>query len=419
MSGNISKIKLPNGDVKDIKDASAVKTITINGSSTGVTPSGTNVDLTIPDIADIVTPIIDGKTKNKFFRQSTQEEEYSSQSVKMKWLSDGTITLSGTATGGQARFYIATGFVGSDFTPGDVLSGVPNIVIGITLSIQLAVNPYTKYANDTGSGGTVPSSLDPSSPYRFILTIEEGTNVDDVIIKPMLCSKIDWGYSNAFVPYASTNYAVYEQQQFNIGAISSLIDEGAKNKFYKPADQPSSKTDGYITLAWNADGTFDLSGSTSSSSNSTFYLAEGIDGGEFTTGDILSGVPADNTYGLTLCIQLETSPYTKYANDIGLGARIPASVVTGSTYRIVIVIPKSTSIGSGGVTVKPMICSRGLFDFSTEYKQYIPSNKELMTETQTLSSSIDILSTIVTPISETEYAQLTVKDKPIYFIYET
>lgn len=155
-------------------------------------------------------------------------------------------------------------------------------------------------------------------------------------------------------------------------ALKTAVNGGAKNKFCKQTDRPSTATENGVTLTWQTDGTIALNGT--ASAQTTFYLGLGYDGGDFVTGDILSGVPAGSS-GLTLCIQLAVSPYTKYANDTGNGATIPATVVSGSPYRILLVIASGTN--TAGMIVKPMICSPELWALDHAYQPYAPTNREL------------------------------------------
>lgn len=154
--------------------------------------------------------------------------------------------------------------------------------------------------------------------------------------------------------------------------VSAVVKNGAKNKFYKQADRPATVEDNGVTLAWQPDGTITLTGT--ATAQTTFYLGLNYDGGVFTTGDILSGVPSGST-GLTLCIQLASSPYTKFANDTGNGAKIPASVVTGQTYRILLVVASGTN--TSGKVIKPMICAPELWAMDPSYQQYAPTNRQL------------------------------------------
>lgn len=159
-----------------------------------------------------------------------------------------------------------------------------------------------------------------------------------------------------------------------VSALSSevnVVAKVAKNKFYRQLDRPSTVTDNNVTITYQSDNSIILAGTASAQTD--FYLGLNYDGSYFTPGDILSGVPANS--GLTMFIQLSTSPYTRYANDSGSGATIPSSLVAGSKYRIILRVPNGTN--TTGMVVKPMICSSEIYSADPSFVKGAPTNAEL------------------------------------------
>ena len=76
--------------------------------------------------------------------------------------------------------------------------------------IQLSTSPYTRYANDSGSGATIPSSLVAGSTYRIILRVPSGTNTTGMVVKPMICSSEIYNIDPSFVKGAPSNAELYD-----------------------------------------------------------------------------------------------------------------------------------------------------------------------------------------------------------------
>lgn len=160
------------------------------------------------DGREISKSLVSTGVKNKFNRTGYSPDTETKNHLTLTWQSDGTIIFNGTCTA-KSYFTISSGFTGADFTPGDILSGIPS-AYGSVLSMYIQISSgSTKYAYDTGSGGTIPTSLSPSSSYTIGITADTGA-YDNVIVKPMICSKPLFTLDSSYAQYAPTNRELYE-----------------------------------------------------------------------------------------------------------------------------------------------------------------------------------------------------------------
>lgn len=116
--------------------------------------------------------------------------------------SDFSVTVDGTATGGNAVLVLSrTG--GFSIEEGSwVLSGCPVGGSGTTYNITIAGT-----ASDTGSTAEFTSV----SAKLVRLYIVSGTTADGLIFKPMICSKAEWDISQAYQPYRPSYQELYER----------------------------------------------------------------------------------------------------------------------------------------------------------------------------------------------------------------
>ena len=162
----------------------------------------------VESVSTNLNAVLNANRKNKFYKKMDRPETVTENSVTMTWQADRSILLSGTASA-QTDFYLGINYVGSDFKYGDIFCGVP-ADSGIVMFIQLAASPYTRYANDSGNGATVPSTLVSDSPYRIILRIPSGTNVEGIVVKPMICDPVLYAIDSSFQTGYPSNYELYK-----------------------------------------------------------------------------------------------------------------------------------------------------------------------------------------------------------------
>ena len=127
--------------------------------------------------------------------------------------SDFSVTVEGTATGGNAVLVLSrTG--GFSIEEGSwILSGCPEGGSGTTYNITIAGT-----ASDTGN--TAEFTAVTSKLVR--LYIVSGTTADGLIFKPMVCSKAEWDISQAYQPYRPSYQELYERILSLEGGTASL-----------------------------------------------------------------------------------------------------------------------------------------------------------------------------------------------------
>ncbi len=116
--------------------------------------------------------------------------------------SDFSVTVEGTATGGNAVLVLSpTG--GFSIEEGSwILSGCPEGGSGTSYNIAIAGT-----VSDTGNTAEFTSAT--SKLVR--LYIVSGTTVDNLVFKPMVCSKAEWTISQAYQPYRPSYQELYER----------------------------------------------------------------------------------------------------------------------------------------------------------------------------------------------------------------
>lgn len=153
---------------------------------------------------------VDNGPKNKLINAMTDGSSYGIAFAKK---SDETITVSGTASGGNAQRRVMT-IPAEDAQKynGMVLSGCP---IGgssntYKLVFQRDGSPYTIYASDYGNGEVIQDV--PAVQCRVFVVVNSGTTID-ATFKPMLCTAADYAISTAFAPYRPSWQEMWEMIQ--------------------------------------------------------------------------------------------------------------------------------------------------------------------------------------------------------------
>ena len=120
-----------------------------------------------------------------------------------------------------------------------VISGIQGSTTANTyfLSIE-GRNGATGAAIDYGAGAEFTAG---GGEYRVYLRIKQGIDMDNIKIKPMICTSADWAISHGYAPYALSNPVLSP-------AVIKSVNEGAKNKMpYTLASLKSINTAG----TWN------------------------------------------------------------------------------------------------------------------------------------------------------------------------
>ena len=146
---------------------------------------------------DALAELIDSGQKNLL--QNTETSRTIS-GVTFTVNPDNSVSLSGTASADITTYRIITE---APALSGDmVLSGCPSGGANNTYKLDI-LNGLGGgiLANDYGSGAVIDWSKFTTGKFTVRIRIQQGTNVDGLIFKPMICSKAAWDISQKYVPY--------------------------------------------------------------------------------------------------------------------------------------------------------------------------------------------------------------------------
>jgi hypothetical protein len=171
-------------------------------SDTEKTAWNTTTTNEVADRAALVE-VVDSKDKNRLSfnnldtikAQNTggtwTDNTYTWNGVTFTINEDFSITVNGTATGGNGVLVLSEPG-GFSIEEGNwVLSGCPESGSSTSYSISIATT-----VSDTGASAQFTSC----SAKLIRLYVIEGTTVTDLTFKPMICSKADWDISQQYVP---------------------------------------------------------------------------------------------------------------------------------------------------------------------------------------------------------------------------
>lgn len=179
--------------------------------------------------------------------------DYTNNGVTFTVNSDGTITANGTATGGNALYYLSSLYTVK--TPEkSYLSGCPSGGGSTTFSIQ-AYTREQKYFSDIGSGFLAPAN----SELNIVLIVSNGMTVNNLVFKPILNAGTE------AKPYSKW-FAGLKNAKFK-GITSTGRNLIPRNK--------GTQTIKGVTFEENADGTFNINGTTYNGSNADYYFLGG------------------------------------------------------------------------------------------------------------------------------------------------
>lgn len=177
------------------------------------------------------------------------------------------------------------------------------------------------------------------------------------------------------VPTASsdnfiTSGGVYTglQSKANVGAVTNLIDSGAKNLLKNTAPYGDLVRTN-LTFTHNDDDTYTVNATSANTANTDLYIATNvpIKAGTY----VLSGCPAGGNNSNTFKIQIAGIGY-----DFGDGFTF--TIAQDTTINVYIRI--WSGYVPNNLVFKPMICTAEEYAISSEYVPYAPSNRELYEE---------------------------------------
>lgn len=149
---------------------------------------------------DVLAELVDSGAKNLLKITGTSQ---TIRGVTFTVNDDETVSVDGTnSTSSSAVFYlnILPADTASNYN-GCILTGCPQGGSTSTyrLSVQLNSGSFTVYASDIGGGSTIHDV--PSADCRVAIVVYPGATVNNLIFKPMICTKAAWDISQAYVPY--------------------------------------------------------------------------------------------------------------------------------------------------------------------------------------------------------------------------
>ena len=166
------------------------------------------------EVNNFLAPIIDAGAKNRLpfiiadIKQQNTNGTWTgdtfthSTGVTYTINSDYSVTVNGTASGGNAAFVISPN---GRFTIENgewVLSGTPSG--GSTTSYNISI------AGTASDPGTSVEFSGCTAQFVRIYVVS-GTTVNNLVFKPMVCSKAEWGISNKYVPYCLSLQEIYRR----------------------------------------------------------------------------------------------------------------------------------------------------------------------------------------------------------------
>lgn len=182
------------------------------------------------------------KTENLIPYPYAYPTVYTNNGVTFTVNSDGTITANGTATGGNALYYLSSLYTVK--TPEkSYFSGCPSGGGSTTFSIQ-AYTREQKYFSDIGSGFLAPAN----SELNIVLIVANGTTVNNLVFRPMLNA------GTTAKPYSKW-FAGLKNASFE-----KIVSTG-RNLIPYPYEE-STKTENGITFTVNSDGSITANGTT-------------------------------------------------------------------------------------------------------------------------------------------------------------
>lgn len=126
---------------------------------------------------------------------------YTFNGVTFDISTNGVVSVNGTATGGNAVLVVSPAERFTIETGEWVLSGAPSG--GSTSTYNLSISGTV---SDTGNSAEFSGCT-----AQFVrIYVLNGATANNLVFKPMVCSKAEWTISHQYAPYAPTNRELYE-----------------------------------------------------------------------------------------------------------------------------------------------------------------------------------------------------------------
>lgn len=321
--------------------------------------SGITADIVSADSAALADLVNNG-AKNILKNTATSTEL---NGVTFTVNPDGSVTATGTATA-NADFTISN-LDGYPTSGQYVLSGCPEGGSINTYRVQIY-----QVVGDFGSGAEFTSQ----DKLKVYIRVSSGQTVNNLVFKPMICSKAEWDISHEYQPYAMNNSELAAKEQVNEAALIELVDDGAKNEF----DINNLSTSG----TYNA--THSITGNTLSVSSTGSYgrlsTVHTLPTGKYVFSCKVSNV---NILGGTSAIRITLSssgsnPIIKQEYTAATDIVMPFELKENSTVYIMFYVNESsTSYANSANFANIMLCSEAKWDISKTYQPYRPSYQEL------------------------------------------
>ena len=267
---------------------------------------------------------------------------------------DGTYTLNGTATNGNATFDLS---FSCSLNSSVKLLGRPKNIDGAMIQTMYngSWDDPTTWDN-TGNGAILS---DASKINRLSLFVLKDKSVKNVILKPMITTNLDATYDD-FVPYTgdtgSLNGDVSDLRgdvDEMLTSVSDVRKETTVN-LLKPTSQTATQKG--ITCTNNGDGTYTISGT--STAQVTFQLAVNV---KVPTSCILTGCKGGSPTTYMFGVFDGTNYFEVYDID-------NAKEIEAKTYKYAYIVVRNGVTLPDNVIITPMITT----NLSATYDDFVP-----------------------------------------------
>ena len=356
------------GKQDTISDLSTIR----SGASAGETAvQPAELDDYVPNSS--LVEVIDDGSKNKLQVESLSSTL--SNGVSFTLNGDGTITAKRETTSSSNSTCViklndAYNYVDDLCNGNYILSGCPSGGSSTTYELMATTASGVTYSytkRDYGNGIELTDKDQATNIYVQLMVRSPFTGT--VTFKPMICTKSQFGISQAYEPYALGN-------QYLTPELIELCDSGAKNVCKLDKKYISNNTSG----TWSGDNlvvngvtfAFDFNTGTvacSGTANADIFLVLNNDimnykGSNMAVSGCPSGGDYDNGYSLYV---VNTSEAT-ILKDVGSGNTF---TVPDTVKRLKIGVRNGTNMS--GKTFKPMICTAAAWNVSKKVVPYRPN----------------------------------------------
>lgn len=309
----------------------------------------TNPELTICETQDrdAIIEVVNDGAKNLLKITSSSK---TIEGVTFTVNADGTVIANGTATA-NATFILAS-LSTYDLPEGDyILSGCTG-GSATTYDLRFWQDGSTKVNYDGDTAITVGSA-----DWNYAILIRSGQTVNNLVFRPMICTKAEWDISQEYQPHALPNPEL-------TASTIDLVNNGAKNKLNNQASSTS-----IVTV--NSNKTITINGTAPTNADINIEISANT---TLDAGDYIWSV-ANGASGVYFTVRPGEQGTTQYVCT-GSTTYIEFSLTERTTInRIYLFINRGTTVNN--LTFKPMICSKVDWNISQEYVPYALPNPEL------------------------------------------